>query len=144
MGMDFLTALHVSGTGLSAERVRVNLASSNLANAETTRDANGNMYRRLDPVFQTEPIGDANEIAPNAAGPMGVRVSNIVADNGPGRKVYSPGHPDADVDGFVTFPDVNPVHEVVNLMSASRSYDANATALETLKQMAARGLDISR
>jgi len=78
------------------------------------------------------------------AGPMGVRVSNIVADNGPGRKVYSPGHPDADPDGFVTFPDVNPVHEVVNLLSASRAYDANATALETLKQMAARGLDITR
>jgi flagellar basal-body rod protein FlgC len=141
--MDFLTALHVSGTGLSAERVRVNLASSNLANAESTRDANGNMYRRLDPVFESQPIGDANEISPNATGPMGVRVSNIVADSGPGRKVYSPGHPDADVDGFVTFPDVNPVHEVVNLMSASRSYDANATALETLKQMAARGLDIT-
>jgi flagellar basal-body rod protein FlgC len=140
--MDFLTALHVSGTALSAERVRVNLASSNLANAETTRDAN--MYRRLDPVFEAMPLGDASEIAPNATGPMGVRVSRIVADNGPGRKVYSPGHPDADADGFVTFPDVNPVHEVVNLLSASRSYDANATALETLKQMAARGLDITR
>jgi flagellar basal-body rod protein FlgC len=144
MGMDFLTALHVSGTALSAERVRVNLASSNLANAETTRDANGNMYRRLDPVFESMPLGDASEIAPNATGPMGVRVSHIVADSGPGRKVYSPGHPDADPDGFVTFPDVNPVHEVVNLLSASRSYDANATALETLKQMAARGLDITR
>jgi len=90
MGMDFLTALHVSGTALSAERVRVNLASSNLANAETTRDANGNMYRRLDPVFESMPLGDASEIAPNAAGPMGVRVSHIVADSGPGRKVYSP------------------------------------------------------
>jgi flagellar basal-body rod protein FlgC len=144
MGMDFLTALHVSGTALSAERVRVNLASSNLANAETTRDASGNMYRRLDPVFQSMPMGDASDISPNASGPMGVRVSSIVADNGPGRKVYSPGHPDADADGFVTFPDVNPVHEVVNLLSASRAYDANATALETLKQMAARGLDITR
>ena len=144
MGMDFLTALHVSGTALSAERVRVNLASSNLANAETTRDANGNMYRRLDPVFESMRLGDASEISPEATGPMGVRVSRIVADSGPGRKVYSPGHPDADADGFVTFPDVNPVHEVVNLLSASRSYDANATALETLKQMAARGLDITR
>jgi flagellar basal-body rod protein FlgC len=142
--MDFLTALHVSGTALSAERVRVNLASSNLANAETTRDASGNMYRRLDPVFQSMPMGDASDISPNANGPMGVRVSSIVADSGPGRKVYSPGHPDADADGFVTFPDVNPVHEVVNLLSASRAYDANATALETLKQMAARGLDITR
>ena len=144
MGMDFLTALHVSGTALSAERVRVNLASSNLVNAETTRDANGNMYRRLDPVFESMRLGDASEISPEATGPMGVRVSRIVADSGPGRKVYSPGHPDADPDGFVTFPDVNPVHEVVNLLSASRSYDANATALETLKQMAARGLDITR
>ena len=144
MGMDFLTALHVSGTALSAERVRVNLASSNLANAETTRDASGNMYRRLDPVFQSMPMGDASDISPNANGPMGVRVSSIVADSGPGRKVYSPGHPAADADGFVTFPDVNPVHEVVNLLSASRAYDANATALETLKQMAARGLDITR
>ncbi len=144
MGMDFLSALNVSGSALSAERVRVNLASSNLANAETTRDANGNIYKRLDPVFEALPMGDAREIAPDATGPMGVRVSRIVADNGPGRKVYSPGHPDADADGFVTFPDVNPVHEVVNLMSASRAYDANAVAVETLKQMAARGLEITK
>lgn len=144
MGMDFLTALNVSGSALSAERVRVNLASSNLANAETTRDANGNVYKRLDPVFEALPMGDARDIAPDATGPMGVRVSRIVADSGPGRKVYSPGHPDADPDGFVTFPDVNPVHEVVNLMSASRAYDANAVAVETLKQMAARGLEITR
>lgn len=144
MGMDFLTALNVSGSALSAERVRVNLASSNLANAETTRDANGNVYKRLDPVFESLPFGDAQDIAPDANGPMGVRVSRIVADGGPGRKVYSPGHPDADADGFVTFPDVNPVHEVVNLMSASRAYDANAVAVETLKQMAARGLEITK
>ena len=144
MGMDFLTALNVSGSALSAERVRVNLASSNLANAETTRDANGNVYRRLDPVFESFPIGDARDIAPEATGPMGVRVARVVADNGPGRKVYSPGHPDADADGFVTFPNVNPVHEVVNLMSASRAYDANAVAVETLKQMAARGLEITK
>jgi flagellar basal-body rod protein FlgC len=144
MGMDFLTALNVSGSALSAERVRVNLASSNLANAETTRDANGNMYKRLDPVFESLPMGDAKDIAPDATGPMGVRVSRIAADGGPGRKVYSPGHPDADPDGFVTFPDVNPVHEVVNLMSASRAYDANAVAVETLKQMAARGLEITK
>jgi flagellar basal-body rod protein FlgC len=144
MGMDFLTALNVSGSALSAERVRVNLASSNLANAETTRDANGKVYKRLDPVFEALPMGDARDIAPDATGPMGVRVARIAADSGPGRKVYSPGHPDADADGFVTFPDVNPVHEVVNLMSASRAYDANAVAVETLKQMAARGLEITK
>ena len=144
--MDFFTALHVSGSGLSAERTRVNLAASNLANAETTRDANGGVYQRLDPVFETQKmgsVGDPNGI-PGPDAPVGVQVSKIVADATPGKKVYSPGHPDADADGFVTFPNVNPVHEVVNLMSASRGYEANATALETLKQMATRGLDIGR
>jgi flagellar basal-body rod protein FlgC len=144
--MDFFTALHVSGSGLSAERERVNLASSNLANAETTRGPNGQPYARLDPVFQAVAM-DANGAAPGTAGgesPMGVQVSKIVADATPGKRVYSPGHPDADADGFVTFPNVNPVNEVVNLLSASRGYEANATAVDTLKQMAQRGLDISR
>jgi flagellar basal-body rod protein FlgC len=142
--MDFLTALRISGSGLSVERTRVNLASSNLANAETTRTAAGGPYKRLDPVIQAVPfepeLGQAAAAGP-AIAPI---VSTIVADGGPGRKVYSPGHPDADPEGFVTFPNVNPVHEVVNLMSASRSYEANATAIETLKTMAQRGLDISR
>lgn len=135
--MDFFTALHVSGSALSAERTRVNLAASNLANAESTRGPDGQPYKRLDPVFQATPL-------PDETGAVGVRLSQIAADPGPGRRVYSPGHPDADADGFVTFPDVNPVHEVVNLVSASRGYDANAAAVETLKQMAQRGLDITR
>jgi flagellar basal-body rod protein FlgC len=142
--MDFLTALRISGSGLSVERTRVNLASSNLANAETTRTAAGGPYQRLDPVIQALPfgpmLGQATEPTP-AVNPV---IASIVADGGPGRKVYSPGHPDADPEGFVTFPNVNPVHEVVNLMSASRSYEANATAIETLKTMAQRGLDIAR
>jgi flagellar basal-body rod protein FlgC len=144
--MDFFTALNVSGSGLSAERTRVNLASSNLANAETTRGPNGQPYQRLDPVFQAvamDGTGAAPAI-PSAADAIGVTVSKVVADPTAGKRVYSPGHPDADADGFVTFPNVNPVNEVVNLMSASRGYEANATAVETLKQMAQRGLDISR
>jgi flagellar basal-body rod protein FlgC len=142
--MDFLTALRVSGSGLSVERTRVNLASSNLANAETTRTAAGGAYKRLDPVIQAVPFGPAlgQEMTPTPA--IDPTISSIVADGTPGRKVYSPGHPDADPEGFVTFPNVNPVHEVVNLMSASRGYEANATAIETLKTMAQRGLDISR
>ena len=142
--MDFLSALRISGSGLSIERTRVNLASSNLANAETTRTAAGGPYRRLDPVIQAvafEPVlGEAGGGTP-AINPT---ISQIVADPGPGKKVYSPGHPDADPEGFVTFPNVNPVYEVVNLMSASRTYEANATAIETLKTMAQRGLDIAR
>ena len=143
--MDFLTALRISGAGLGVERTRVNLATSNLANAETTRTPDGGPYKRLDPVIQAVPfpteLGDAQ-----AGGnqPMQAQISAIVADQTPGRRVYSPGHPDADPEGFVVFPNVNPVHEVVNLMSASRSYEANATAIDTLKTMAQRGLDIAR
>lgn len=134
--MDFFTALHISSTGLSAERVRVNLASSNLANAETTRTAEGGAYKRLDPVFRAVAMeGGSN-------GPQAVTVSEITADQTEGKKIYSPGHPDADVDGFVVLPNVNPVHEVVNLLSASRGYEANTTAVETLKQMAGRALEI--
>ncbi len=143
--MDFLTALHVSGSGLSAERTRVNLAASNLANAETTRTAAGGAYQRLDPVFASVALEASGGASAAVGGPepaLGVQVVKVVADPTPGRKVYSPGHPDADPAGFVTFPNVNPIYEVVNLLSASRGYEANATAVETLKQMAQRGLDI--
>lgn len=142
--MDFLTALHVSGSGLSAERTRVNLASSNLANAETTRGPGGKPYQRLDPVFQSIQMAAQDEVPGTGQSPLGVQVSQIVADGSPGKMVYSPGHPDADPNGFVTFPNVNPISEIVNLLSASRAFEANATAVETLKQMAARGLDITR
>ena len=132
---DFLSALHISASGLAAERTRVNVAATNLANAETTRGADGKPFHRRDPVFQATPFeGELN----------GVKVSEIREDSGPGKQVYSPGHPDADANGFVTFPDINPIHEVVNLMSASKSYEANATAVETLKTMASRALDIAR
>ncbi len=143
--MDFLTALRISGAGLGVERTRVNLATSNLANAETTRTPDGGPYKRLDPVIQA--VAFPTELGDAQAGgnlPMQAQVSAIVADQTPGRRVYSPGHPDADAEGFVVFPNVNPVHEVVNLMSASRSYEANATAIDTLKTMAQRGLDIAR
>jgi len=138
--MDFFTALQVSGSGLSAERARVNLASSNLANAEVTRTAEGGPYRRLDPVLESVPFDNYL----SGQGPSAVRVSQVVADPGEGRLVYSPGHPDANPEGFVAFPNVNPIHEIVNLMSASRGYEANATAIETIKGMATRALDISR
>ena len=142
--MDFFTALDVSGTGMSAERVRVNVASSNLANADTTRGPNGQPYRRMDPVFEAVPMMAPDGQIGGASEPPGVRVSQIISDPNPGKRIYSPGHPDADAQGFVTLPNVNPVHEVVNLLSASRSYEANATAVETLKGMAQRGLDIAR
>jgi len=141
--MDFLSALRISASGLSAERTRVNLAASNLANAESTRGPDGQPYKRLDPVLEAVPFAGEMAAADGAA-PMGVRVTRVQQDPSPGRRVYSPSHPDADAQGFVTLPNVNPVHEVVNLLSASRAYDANASAVDTLKTMATRALDIAR
>lgn len=137
--MDYLSAFRISASGLSAERTRVNAASSNLANAESTRGPDGQLYKRLDPVFTAvplEPGGAANS-------PAGVS-AEIKRDESEGKRVFLPSHPDADAQGFVVLPNVNPIHEVVNLMSASRAYEANATAIDTLKTMAARALDISR
>jgi flagellar basal-body rod protein FlgC len=137
--MDFFKAMQISGSGLSAERTRVNLATSNLANAESTRGPDGQPYKRLDPVLRSN-----FDSALAAEGTASVTVEKIVEDPSPGKRVYSPGHPDADSDGFVTLPNVNPIHEVVNLMSASRGYEANATAMDTLKTMATRALEIGK
>jgi flagellar basal-body rod protein FlgC len=142
--MDFATALNVSASGLSAERTRVDLAASNLANAESTHGPDGQVYRRRDPVFSTQPFDQQLGQAFGASQAVGVRVSNVVEDSQPGRRVYSPDHPDADEEGFITLPNVDPVHEVVNLVSAQGAYDANATAVETLETMASKALDIAR
>lgn len=149
--MDFFTALQVSASGLTAERTRVDLAASNLANAESTRGPDGQPYKRRDPVLapvsfdqQLSLAGRGAGAAGAPAGAVGVQVLQIAEDQSGGKRVYSPGHPDADPDGFVTLPNVDPVHEVVNLISAQRGYDANATAVETLKTMAGRALDITR
>jgi len=141
--MDFLSALRVSASGLSAERTRVNLAASNLANAESTRGPDGKPYARLDPIMEAVPFDTALAGVPGGE-LQGVRVAEIQRDEGPGRRVYSPSHPDAGADGYVTLPNVNPIHEVVNLMSAQKAYDANATSIETIKTMAQRALDIAR
>jgi flagellar basal-body rod protein FlgC len=144
--MDFFSALKVSASGLAAERTRVDLAASNLANAESTRSADGTPYKRRDPVLSSVPFeGQLTAAAASGtASAVGVAVTQVVEDQTAGKRVYSPGHPDADPQGFVTLPNVDPIHEVVNLISAQRGYDANATAIETLKTMAGRALDITR
>lgn len=143
--MDFLTALRVSASGLAAQRTRVNIAASNLANVESTRGPDGQPYHRRDPVLEAasfeQQLGAANT---GEQEPLGVKVTNVVEDPSPGKRVYMPGHPDADGMGFVTFPNVNPVHETVNLVTAQRGFEANATAVDTLKTMAQRALDIAR
>ena len=143
--MDFLSAMRISTSALKTNRTRVNVATSNLANANSTRGPNGEGYKRRDPVIESIPFDDTMNASWGEAKPYnGVKVSAVIEDQGPGRKVFDPSHPDADAEGFVTYPDIDPSHEVVNLMSASRSYEANATAIETLKGMAQRALEIIR
>jgi flagellar basal-body rod protein FlgC len=141
--MDFMKSLSISASGMSAQRTRVGLASSNLANVETTRAEDGSgPYRRLDAVVTASSFDDAMNEA--GEGAQGVEVTQIVSDPSEGKLVHNPTHPDADANGFVRLPNVNPVQEMVNLMTAQRGYDANATAFETAKTMIQRGLDIVR
>lgn len=149
--MDFLSALTIAGSGLSAQRTRVNVAASNLANAESTRGPNGEPYHRKDPVLAAvgfesslSEAQTANVQPGDASEATAVKVVGVQEDPTPGKRVYLPGHPDADANGFVTFPNVNPINETVNLITAQRGYDANATAVDTLKNMAQRALDIAR
>ncbi|MCP4498759.1 MAG: flagellar basal body rod protein FlgC [Deltaproteobacteria bacterium] len=135
--MTIFDSMNVSASGLRAQRTRVNAASSNLANANSTRGPDGKPYQRLDPVFEAEADSSTGQ-------PGGVRVAEMRADQSEGRSMYMPDHPDANGDGFVTLPNVDPVHEIVNLMSAQRGFEANATAFETAKTLAQRALDIMR
>lgn len=136
--MDFFTAMEVSASGLSAQRVRMNVSSSNLANASTTRAPGGGPYQRRDVALASEPV------AGGGPGVNGVVVQRIVADPNPPRLEYDPGHPDADPEGYVAYPNINPVEEMVDMITASRAYEAGVTALSTSVSMAERALGIGR
>jgi len=146
--MDLFTAMEVSASGMSAERVRMNALASNLANAQTTRTAAGGPYKRLDPVFEAIPLesrmqlGTANATPGTPSGVYLVDVPMIREDQGAPQMVYDPQHPDADARGFVAMPNVNVVEEMVNLITASRSYEAGVTVMQTLKTMAQSALNI--
>ena len=136
--MDFLTALRISGSGLSVERTRVNLASSNLANAETTSGPDGGPYKRRDVALASQPAagGIAGARASGAdPGVFEVKVQGIVEDQAEPRLEYDPGHPDADARGYVKYPNIDLAFEMVNMMEASRAYEANITTMEVSKAM---------
>lgn len=133
--MSFFDVMKLSATGLSAQRIRINVISSNLANANTTKTENGLPYRRKDIVFEQIMDGEM-------AG--GVRVQKVVQDQKPFVLKYEPNHPDADEEGYVQYPNVNPVEEMVNMLEAQRSYESNLTVLNTAKQLALRALEIGR
>lgn len=143
--MDLFKAMEVTASGLNAERSRMNTIASNLANAKTTRTEEGGPYKRLDPVFQSVPLETKfkdliGEKAAQAASV--VRVKSIRQDDSPPQMVYDPGHPDADANGYVAMPNVNVVQEMVNMITASRAYEAGVTVMQTVKGMARSALNI--
>ena len=148
-------ALNVSATGLTAERLRMDVTAENLANAQTTRGADGQPYRRKEVVLSevasggfgsqlAKAVGAGSAAGSRAGGPNGVEVSGITQDATPGKLVYDPGHPDADAKGYVRMPNVDTVAEMVDLISASRAYEANVTAMNSAKQMFSKTLDLLR
>lgn len=136
--MNLLTALDVNASGLAAQRKRVEVSSGNLANSQTTRTDDGGPYRRKDVVFQTALTAEMGK------GVEGVEVSEVVEDQTPFDRRYEPGHPDADKEGYVAYPNVNVMQEMANLVDASRSYEANIAAISIVKAMITRTLDIGR
>ncbi len=141
--MNLLTALDVNASGLTAQRKRVEVSSANLANSQTTRTEDGGPYRRKDVVFQTTSFENSLDLAMNN-GVEGVEVSDIVDDQRPFDRRYEPGHPDADAEGYVAYPNVNVMQEMANLVEASRSYEANIAAIGIVKAMITRTLEIGR
>jgi flagellar basal-body rod protein FlgC len=141
--MGLFDAFDASGSGLSAERLRMDVTAENLANAQSTRTANGQgPYRRKEVVLESAGSGAGASFADSLKAARGVRVAGIVEDQTPLRRVYDPGHPDADAQGYVTMPNVNTVTEMTDLIGASRAYEANVTAMQTAKSMFTRTLDL--
>jgi len=138
------SAMEVAASGLSAERTRMNTVASNLANARTTRTDAGGPYKRLDPVFEAIGIDNEQAVMATQGGVSRVKVARIQEDTRPGMMVYEPGHPDANAGGYVEYPNVNAVEEMVNMITASRAYEAGVTTIDTVKQMGRSALDIGR
>lgn len=141
--MGFFTAIDISSSGLTAERLRLDTIANNIANINTTNTPAGGPYRRqqvyFEPIYQNSEVWQKN-VTSTLGG--GVRVSRIIEDNAPPVMVYDPQHPDANAQGYVAMPAINIVKEMVDLISASRSYEANVTALNAAKSMSMRALDI--
>jgi len=138
------SAMEVAASGLSAERTRMNTVASNLANARTTRTDAGGPYKRLDPVFEAIGLDNERGVMATQGGVSLVKVARIQEDTRPGMMVYEPGHPDANAGGYVEYPNVNAVEEMVNMITASRAYEAGVTSIDTVKQMGRSALDIGR
>lgn len=141
--MGILDAINVSASGLNAQRTRLNVIAGNLANVSTTRTPEGGPYKRKDVVFESRPTGETfGQVLGEQVQKVGI--SEVVEDTAPPRMQYDPSHPDANAQGYVAMPNINLVEEMVNLLAATRSYEANVTALNSSKDMAMRALEIGK
>lgn len=145
--MDLLTSLKISSSGLSANKKRMAAISSNIANAQTTRTAEGGPYRKKEVVFGAEPARESfseileGELDEKA---QAVHATEVISTNKPPILKYEPNHPDANEQGYVAYPNINVMEEMANMISASRSYEANVNAMTTTKNMAMKALEIGR
>jgi flagellar basal-body rod protein FlgC len=137
--MSMFQIFNVSGSAVSAQSQRLNVVASNLANADTVAGPDGQAYKARQVVFQTALMGAGDD-----SGNAGVRVTNVTEDQTPGRRVHDPKHPQADADGYVTYSNVNPVEEMVNMISASRSYQNNVEVMNTAKTLLLKTLQMGQ
>ncbi|SHJ94763.1 flagellar basal-body rod protein FlgC [Anaerocolumna jejuensis DSM 15929] len=146
--MSVIDAMNISASGMTAQRLRMDVISQNIANVNTTRDEDGNPYKRKILVFEernTTPFAQVLGGKMSEKAGSGVKVTEIKADDKtPMKVVYDPSHPDANEEGYVTYPNVNTVTEMANMIDASRAYEANITAFNSIKSMALKGLEIGK
>lgn len=147
--MGYFSSLDVGASALTAQRLRMDTISQNIANANTTRTENGGPYRRKTVLFEERTSSGSfsqylSKSRRDETAGSGVRVTNIVEDKTPFKRMYDPGHPDADENGFVMMPNVDVITEMVNMISATRAYEANVTSINTSKGLAMKALEIGR
>jgi flagellar basal-body rod protein FlgC len=145
--MDFMTAMDIAASGMSSQRTHMNTISMNLANVNTTKTADGGPYQRKEVVFQSVPVSDRFESMMRSEldrEVKGVKVVRIQKDDRPLKQVHDPGHPDADEQGYVSYPDINVVEEMANMLTATRAYEANLSSMTTVRSMVAKALQIAR
>ncbi|AFY02998.1 flagellar basal body rod protein FlgC [Bdellovibrio bacteriovorus] len=145
---DFLTGMRISSSGMAAQRMRMNTIASNIANINTTQTPEGGPYRRKDVVFEAMPdaknFGEIITSTDPAGSFQRVQVTDVVSDRKAPLLKYEPDHPDANADGYVAYPNINLMEEMTNMIQASRSYEANVTAVQASKDMALSALEIGR
>ena len=143
--MDIFDSFKISGSALKAHSLRLNTISSNLANAETTSTPEGGPYKKKSVYFQSKPLSFKDQLdSTMQKATQGVEVTKIIEDQSEPKQVYDPAHPDADENGYVAMPNINVLEEMVDMMSATRSYQANVTSIKMAKRMALKALEIGR